>query len=125
MTIKSSKDKFAELYEHICNDNEAKANDLFHELVVEMARDIHNEMQSAEEGLHEEELEGDMEADLAHDLEDVHGGHEEGHLEADAEEGLADDLLGDESDNDMTVDGDEEHLGGEEDLGAELHHHEE
>jgi hypothetical protein len=108
MTINSRKTKFAELFEHICNADEAKANEMFHTLVVEMARDIHNEMLSVEEGIHDDELDGaDMESDLAHDLEAVHGGHEEGHLEADAEEGLADDMLGDEED-DMTVDGDEE-----------------
>src|SRR5882672_6763543 len=118
MTINSRKDKFTELYEHICNDETAKAGDVFHDLVVEMARDIHNEMLMAEEGMHEAELEGDMESDLAHDLEGVHGEHEGGHLEADAEEGLADDMLGDE---DMTVDGDEDN---EECLEDELHSHE-
>jgi hypothetical protein len=89
-----------------------------------MARDIHTEMMSCEEGLHEDDLEGDMEADLAHDLEDVHHGHEAGHLEADAEEDLASDMLGDE---DMAMDGDEapaeEHS--EEGLEDELHSHEE
>jgi len=125
MTNKSRKDKFAELYEHICNDDEAKANELFHDIVVEMARDIHSEMQCEEEGMHGDELEGDMESDLASDLDDVHGGHEAGHLEADAEEGLADDMLGDD---DMTVDGDEDHIAGHEDeegLETELHNHEE
>lgn len=117
MTNKSRKDKFAELYEHVCNDDEAKANELFHELVVEMARDIHNEMLTCEEGIHDDELEADMESDLANDLKDVHGDHEEGHLEADAEEDLANDMLDDE---DMVVDGDEE----AEDVASELHHHE-
>jgi len=105
MTIKSRKEKFAELYEHICNEEQDKANEIFHSLVVEMARDIHNEMLASEEGIHEDELDGDMEHDLAHDLEAVHGGHEEGHLEADAEEDMADDML---DDDDMAADGNDE-----------------
>jgi hypothetical protein len=102
---KSRKDKFAALYEHVCNCDTDKASELFHEIVVEMARDIHNEMMSCEEGVHDDELEGDMEHDLADDLEAVDGGHEEGNLEAHAEEDLTNDLLGDE---DMKVDGEEE-----------------
>jgi hypothetical protein len=125
MTDKSHTEKLAQLVEHVCNDDESKASELFHEIVVEMARDIHTEMMSCEDGLQEDELEGDMEADLAHDLEDVHHGHEAGHLEADAEEDLASDMLGDE---DMEMDGDEEHSHeehGEEGLEDELHSHEE
>lgn len=122
MTIKSRKGQFAELYEHICNDEQAKASEIFHTLVVEMARDIHNEMLSSEEGIHEDELDGDMEHDMAHDLDAIHGGHEEGHLEADAEEGLADDML-DDGDSDMSVDGDE--MGHDGDVESELHNHEE
>lgn len=123
MTDKSHKEKLAEILEHVCNDDEAKAGQLLHEVIVEMARDIHNEMMSCEEGLHEDELEGDMEADLAHDLQDVHHGHEAGHLEADAEEDLASDMLGDE---DMEMDGDEAHEEhSDENLEDELHSHEE
>jgi hypothetical protein len=124
MTDKSHKEKLAEILEHVCNDDETKAAQLLHEIIVEMAQSIHNEMMSCEEGLHEDELEGDMEADLAHDLEDVHHGHEAGHLESDAEEDLASDMLGDE---DMTVDGDEEshEEHGEESVEDELHAHEE
>jgi hypothetical protein len=125
MTDKSHKEKLAQLLEHICNDDEGKAGELLHEVIVEMARDIHSEMMSCEEGLHEDELEGDMEADLANDLQDVHHGHEAGHLEADAEEDLASDMLGDE---DMEMDGDESHEEHHEDeagLEDELHSHEE
>ena len=38
MTIKSRKGQFAELYEHICNDEQAKASEIFHTLVVEWPR---------------------------------------------------------------------------------------
>lgn len=72
-----AKSKFEALIEHILNDDEAAAKDLFHDIVVEKSREIYNNIVAEEEEKEVEEstlnefgiedqsddLEGDIEAD--------------------------------------------------------------
>jgi hypothetical protein len=75
--------KFEQLIEYVINDEEHKARELFHDIVVEKSREIYenlmqDEMDDLEEGKHEEELEEDQEE------------LEEGKYEEELEEGLDD-----------------------------------
>lgn len=104
--------KFEQLIEYVINDDEAKAKELFHEIVVEKSREIYENLmdESAEEELDEaaeeeldeaaeedseedsEELDenfgGDASDDLIHDVEAEEEGMQEGEeeLEFDSEE---------------------------------------
>jgi len=52
--------KFEQLIEYVINDEEAKARELFHDIVVEKSRQIYEEMmeeEAVEEAKEEEELE--------------------------------------------------------------------
>jgi len=87
--------KFEQLIEYVINDDEAKARELFHDIVVEKSRAIYEEMMAADEELEEaadEELEedevemeegmdpnmegmgGDMAKDLIDDIETEESG---------------------------------------------------
>ena len=96
--------KFEKLIEYVINDEDAKAQDLFHEIVVEKSREIYENLMSEEDQV--DDLIDDIEAD------------EEGVAEAEEDDMDMDMDMGDEeSDNDMDMDmdmGDEE--GDEEDL---------
>ena len=96
--------KYEQLIEHIINDEDAKARELFHDIVVEKSRDIYenliddadlnevsteesteevadlvDEISTEDEGISEEEHEED------HDAED-HDAEEEMDMEVDADE---------------------------------------
>ena len=80
-----SKSQFEKLIEYVINDEEAKARELFHNIVVEKSRSIYEsimeeaeEEESIEEGVEEEEsveegmdgsLGGDQDDDLIDDVE--------------------------------------------------------
>jgi hypothetical protein len=99
--------KFEQLIEYVINDEEAKAKELFHDIVVEKSREIYeNLMNEEEEDLDEakeedeeldeaaeedgEELDenfgGDAADDLIHDVETEEEGMQEGEEEFDGEE---------------------------------------
>ena len=92
--------KFEKLIEYVINDEDAKAQDLFHEIVVEKSREIYENLMSEEDEV--DDLIDDVEADEEgvaeaedDDMEmDVEMGDEEGELELDAddEEGEEEDL---------------------------------
>ena len=103
--------KFEQLIEYVINDDEAKARELFHDIVVEKSRAIYEEMmeaeeqeESVEEAYEEEEesieegLGGDQADDLIDDIETE-------------EEGVS--MEGDEE-LDVEVDGDDEGFADEE-----------
>lgn len=91
-----AKSKFEALIEHILNDDETAARDLFHDIVVEKSREIYNNIVAEEEEKEVEEstlsefgmedqsddLEGDIEADQSglgvDDAEGEFGGDEVG-----------------------------------------------
>lgn len=79
--------KYEKLIEYIINDEESKARELFHEIVVEKSRDIYeslmdteesiggnpvdslvDEISADEEGIAEDDLEGDEELDLGDEV---------------------------------------------------------
>lgn len=68
-----SKSQFEKLIEYVINDEEAKARELFHEIVVEKSRNIYEsimdeEDDSIEEGM-DEQLGGDQSDSLIDDVE--------------------------------------------------------
>jgi len=89
--------KFEQLIEYVINDEEAKARELFHDIVVEKSRQIYENIMAEEA---EEELdEGRGEE------EDI----EEGMMGGDAADDLIDDVeMEEESDMNMEAEGDEE-----------------
>jgi len=84
--------RFEQLIEYVINDEEAKARELFHDIVVEKSRQIYENIMAEEA---EEEL------DEAEDIEEGMGG--------DASDDLIDDVeMEEESDMNMEAEGDEE-----------------
>ena len=114
----TDRSKFEQMLEHLINDNEAKARELFHDIVVAKSREIYENLLA--DDFEEEEAEESM--DMGMEPEEAMGGDE------------ADDMLGDvESDDDMGGDefggddmggdefgGDDMGMGGEEELGDRL-----
>lgn len=102
--------RFEQLIEYVINDEEAKARELFHDIVVEKSRQIYEDImaeeaeEDIEEAKHEEMDEGEEELDEAAE-EDI----EEGMMGGDASDDLIDDVeMEEESDMNMEAEGDEE-----------------
>jgi len=112
--------KFEQLIEYVINDEEAKAKELFHDIVVEKSREIYenlmneDEMDDEEEDL-EESAEEDSEEDseeldenmMGNELSDEVEMEEEGMMEDDAEFDDAAEHDGAEMTHDMEKDHDE------------------
>jgi hypothetical protein len=105
--------KFEQLIEYVINDDEAKARELFHDIVVEKSRTIYEEMMAADE---EEET---MEEAVEDDAEAM----EEGMMGGDQADDLIDDIETEESGvsmegEEVEMDMDDHHsdVGGEEEL---------
>lgn len=97
--------KFEQLIEYVINDDEAKARELFHDIVVEKSRAIYEEMmeeeeqeESVEEAYEEEEesieenMQGQLGGDQADDLIDDIETEESGISMEDDEMGMDDDM---------------------------------
>jgi hypothetical protein len=111
--------KFEQLIEYVINDEETKARELFHDIVVEKSRQIYEdlmaeeaveegqeELEEAEEEIEEGMMGGDAQSDLIDDVEM----EEESDMNMEAEEDMGDDDM--EMGNDMDMgddmdDGDE------------------
>jgi hypothetical protein len=115
--------KFEQLIEYVINDEEAKAKELFHDIVVEKSREIYENLmdESAEEELDEakaEDEESEKELDeAAHDDEEL---DEAAH---DDEEAVEESMMGGDASDDLIDDVEAEEQGmdmaegeGEEDL---------
>jgi len=101
----TDRSKFEQMLEHLINDNEAKARELFHDIVVAKSREIYENLLADD---FEEETEEGMEMEPEEGM-----GYEEETMGGDE----ADDMLGDvESDDDMGDMGDDE-FGGDDDMG--------
>jgi hypothetical protein len=96
--------KFEQLIEYVINDEESKARELFHDIVVEKSREIY-------ENLMAEEAQEDL--DEAEDIEEGEDDLEEGDMGGDAADNLIDDVEAEEQ-SDMNMEG-EEDFGGEDD----------
>ena len=116
--------KFEQLIEYVINDEESKARELFHDIVVEKSREIYENLmaeeaeEDIEEGVEdieegEEDLEEDMGGDASDDLIDDVEAEEESDMNMEGEEDMAgDDMTGDDmGDDDMADMGD---MGGDE-----------
>ena len=116
--------KFEQLIEYVINDEESKARELFHDIVVEKSREIYENLmaeeadEDLEEGVEdieegEEDLEEDMGGDASDDLIDDVEAEEESDMNMEGEEDMAgDDMTGDDmGDDDMADMGD---MGGDE-----------
>jgi hypothetical protein len=107
--------KFEQLIEYVINDEESKARELFHDIVVEKSRQIYENLMAEELDESDEEIEeGMMGGDAADDLIDDVEMEEESDMNMEAE--------GDDEEMDMSMDddGEEEDFSlGDEDSGDE------
>jgi hypothetical protein len=111
--------KYEQLIEYIINDDEAKARELFHQIVVEKSRDIYESLideQDLEEvggnpvGNMVDEISADEEG-MQEDEDDDMGGDDD--ISLDGDDDMGDDDMGDDDMGD-------EHMGGEQDLESKV-----
>ena len=88
--------KFEQLIEYVINDEESKARELFHDIVVEKSREIYENLMAEEA---EEDLDEAVDEDLDEDLD-------EGMMGGDAADDLIDDVEAEEQ-SDMNMEGDD------------------
>jgi len=127
--------RFEKLIEYVINDEEDKARELFHDIVVEKSRQIYEEMMDQEEmseAKDEDEDDKEVTEGMDDDDEEVTEGmdgdddmgrmdqYDEGMMGGDAVEGLIDDVEMEEEGMSMEAMGDDDDMGddmgGEEDL---------
>ena len=99
--------RFEQLIEYVINDDEQKARELFHDIVVEKSRQIYEdimaeEAEEIEEGA-DEDLEEGMGGDASNDLIDDVEMEEESdmNMEAEGDDDMGDDDMGGMGDDDM------------------------
>ena len=101
--------KFEQLIEFVINDEEAKAKELFHDIVVEKSREIYENLMNEEEA--EEELDESEEDESEEDLDESFGGDASDDLIDDVEteeQGMQEDEESDaEFDDEAEEDGEE------------------
>ena len=106
-----AKSKLEQVLEHLVAGDEAKAKDLLHQVFIEKARAIHEELMSSEEEMDEETLGGDEGKQLRHDMMHHSREIEELSNEIDSEE-----IMGEDEDM-MAADADMDMADAEDDLG--------
>jgi hypothetical protein len=115
--------RFEQLIEYVINDEDAKARELFHDIVVAKSREIYENLMQEEA---EEDLEEGAEEELDEDAEEELDESAEEELDEDAEEDLEEGMGGDASDDlidnveadesqDMSMEDAEEEIGGDAD----------
>jgi len=96
--------RFEQLIEYVINDEEAKARELFHDIVVEKSRQIY-------ENIMAEEAEEDIEEAKHEEMDEADEELDEGMMGGDAADDLIDDVeMEEESDMNMEAEGDEEEM---------------
>jgi hypothetical protein len=108
--------KFEQLIEYVINDEDAKARELFHDIVVEKSRQIYEEMMDVEEAADEEEESIEEAAD--EEEESI----EEGALGGDQSDDLMNDVEMEEQGMSEDEESDAEFDDGAEEAGAEVTH---
>jgi hypothetical protein len=94
--------RFEQLIEYVINDEEAKARELFHDIVVEKSRQIYEDIMA-------EEAEEDIEEAKHEEMDEAEEELDEGMMGGDAADDLIDDVeMEEESDMNMEAEGDEE-----------------
>ncbi len=111
--------KYEQLIEHIINENEQAARELFHSIVVEKSREIYESLMDedqVEENIDQYDQQGDLASDVQSDETDGLGedDNEMGDIELDSGDDMGDDLGGD----DMGGDDMGDDLGGD-DIGGD------
>lgn len=102
--------RFEQLIEYVINDEEAKARELFHDIVVEKSRQIYENIM-AEEAEEEIEEAADEELDEGEELDEAAEEDIEEGMGGDAQDSLVDEVeMEEESDMNMEGEGDEEEL---------------
>ena len=88
-----TKSKFESLIEHILNDDEDKARELFHDIVVEKSREIYDTLVSEDEEVEENFVSeiGDESDDMQSDIEADHAGMGADDSEMDDDDSMDDD----------------------------------
>jgi hypothetical protein len=109
--------KFEQLMEYVINDEESKARELFHDIVVEKSREIYENLmaEEAQEDLDEAEdiEEGQEDLDEAEDME-------EGDMGGDAADQLIDNVEADEVNMEGEEDfGDDDRMGDDDSMGGD------
>ena len=113
-----SKNHFEQLIEYVINDEEAKAKELFHQIVVEKSRAIYEELMDEDNAMGEEPTEidtdmseGDLGGSQAQDMIDDVEAEEQGMAEDDMDAEFDDEA--EQAGKDMTRDIEDEHDDGE------------
>ena len=101
--------RFEQLIEYVINDEEQKARELFHDIVVEKSRQIYENLMQEEadadlDEAKEEDLEEGMGGDASDELIDEIEADEETDMSMEAEGDDGDDMGGDEGGDDMAGD---------------------
>ena len=111
--------KYEQLIEYIINDDEAKARELFHQIVVEKSRDIYESLID-EQDL--EEVGGNPVGNMVDEISADEEGMQEDEEDSEDEDGISldgDDDMGGDMDHDMGGDMDHD-MGGEQDLESKV-----
>lgn len=106
--------KFEQLIEYVINDEQGKARELFHEIVVEKSRNIYEEMMQDEE--HSDSIDEEMGGDAADDMIDDVEVDEEGFREDEDMEDEMDDVESVGVDVEMDSDEDMDDMDDDEEL---------
>ena len=113
-----NKNHFEQLIEYVINDEEAKAKELFHQIVVEKSRAIYEELMDEDNAMGEEPTEidtdmseGDLGGSQAQDMIDDVEAEEQGMAEDDMDAEFDDEA--EQAGKDMTRDIEDEHDDGE------------
>jgi hypothetical protein len=107
------KNRFEQLIEYVINDEEQKARELFHQIVVEKSREIYEGLMKEDDDMgrmdrYDEELGGDQSDDLIDDVEVDETGLAEGDDEGDDEETMDMDVDMDATDDNDEIEVDDE-----------------
>ena len=99
--------KFEQLIEYVINDEEAKAKQLFHDIVVEKSREIYENLMNEEE----EDLDEAKEEDSEEELDEAKEEDEEGEELDESEEEMDESMMGGDASDSLIDDVEVEEAG--------------
>ena len=106
----AKKNKLEQVLEYLVAGDEARAKDLLHQVFIDKARAIHEELISADDDMDEETLGGDEGKQLRHDMM-----HHSDHIDELSDEIDSEEIMGE--DEDLEMDADMDMADAEDDLG--------
>jgi hypothetical protein len=107
----AKKNKLEQVLEYLVAGDEARAKDLLHQVFIDKARAIHEELISADEDMDEETLGGDEGKQLRHDMM-----HHSDHIDELSDEIDSEEIMGEDEDM-LDADADMDMADAEDDLG--------